>query len=258
MRVHAHACTHVSVHLCACVRARARTCMCMCVRVCACVRACSRVCAHVCACDCVHARTRTHAHRCTHMRARMRMHTRVHSLRGLALQGCLSECTGTASMHVDAFMHHLHPIQVANSQETGRGRAQAEEAHPLHTCSFPYLSSHWHPHMTNRGTHLGGREAAMHQLVASAEGPLARHEIIFLCCTIAHAHPPWVSRDWLSWRKRPRLRVRACGCGFGWVGVTAMCMRLCTFLFVCRLACSLCASMVVQVGAQCGWLCAGL
>ena len=64
------------------------------------------------------------------MRARMRMHTRVHSLRGLALQGCLSECTGTASMHVDAFMHHLHPIQVANSQETGRGRAQAEEAHP--------------------------------------------------------------------------------------------------------------------------------
>ena len=232
--------------------------MCMCVRVCACVRACSRVCAHVCACDCVHARTRTHAHRCTHMRARMRMHTRVHSLRGLALQGCLSECTGTASMHVDAFMHHLHPIQVANSQETGRGRAQAEEAHPLHTCSFPYLSSHWHPHMTNRGTHLGGREAAMHQLVASAEGPLARHEIIFLCCTIVHAHPPWVSRDWLSWRKRPRLRVRACGCGFGWVGVTAMCMRLCTFLFVCRLACSLCACMVVQVGAQCDWLCAGL
>ena len=234
--------------------------MCMCVRVCACVRACSRVCAHVCvlATVCMRACVRTRVRACAHVCVPVSMPTRVHSLRGLALQGCLSECTGTASMHVDAFMHHLHPIQVANSQETGRGRAQAEEAHPLHTCSFPYLSSHWHPHMTNRGTHLGGGEAAVHQLVASAEGPLARHEIIFLCCTIAHAHPPWVSRDWLSWRKRPRLRVRACGCGFGWVGVTAMCMRLCTFLFVCRLACSLCACMVVQVGAQCGWLCAGL
>ena len=198
---------------------------------------------------------RTRVRACAHVCVPVSMPTRVHSLRGLALQGCLSECTGTASMHVDAFMHHLHPIQVANSQETGRGRAQAEEAHPLHICSFPYLSSHWHPHMTNRGTHMGGGEAAVHQLVASAEGPLARYETIFLCCTIAH--PPWVARDWLS-RRKTASPARACVWVWLRVGVAAMCMRLCTFLFVCRLACSLCACMVVQVGAQCGWLCAGL
>jgi len=74
------------------------------------------------------------------------MRAKVHVLRGrlsrdvfATFRDVIPLCTQAvhtdrhSDLLVDAFVHHLRPIQIANSWEIGRGPAQAEKAHFQHT-----------------------------------------------------------------------------------------------------------------------------